>query len=46
MNNMMTCKYFTYRDRHSEEPLPDLVWCREPFLEELNDIEALNDIKN
>ena len=29
-----------------EERLPDVVWCREPFFEELNEIEALNDIRN
>ena len=22
------------------------MWCREPFMEELNEIEALNDIEN
>ena len=29
-----------------EERQPDKMWCREPFMEELNEIEALNDIKN
>ena len=28
----------------TDEHLPDLIWCREPFFEELNEIEALNDI--
>ena len=30
----------------TDEHLPDLIWCREPFFEELNEIEALNDIPN
>ena len=30
----------------TDEHLPDLMWCREPFFEELNEIEALNDIPN
>ena len=34
-----------YSNEESEERLPDMMWCREPFMEELNDIEALNDIK-
>ena len=38
--------FLTYSDQPTEECLPDIEWCREPFLEELNDIEALNDIKN
>ena len=29
-----------------EERLPDVMWCRDPFMEELNEIEALNDINN
>ena len=32
-------------NEESEERLPDIMRCREPFMEELNDIEALNDIK-
>ena len=28
-----------------EERLPNIMWCREPFFEELNEIEALNDIE-
>ena len=34
-----------YSNEESEERLPDIMWCHEPFMEELNDIEALNDIK-
>ena len=30
----------------TDERLPDIMWCREPFFEELNEIEALNDIPN
>ena len=43
---MMTLLYtfLTCSNEPSEELLP--VWCREPFFEELNDIEALNDIPN
>ena len=41
------CVYiFTYSSQHSNEHLPDIVWCREPFFEELNYIEAFNDINN
>ena len=32
--------------RQSEECLPDITWCREPFLEQLHYIEAFNDIEN
>ena len=28
----------------TDERLPDIMWCREPFMEELTEIEALNDI--
>ena len=37
----LTCS----RER-SEERLPDIMWCREPFMEELSEIEAFNDIRN
>ena len=30
----------------TDERLPDIMWCQEPFFEELNEIEALNDIPN
>ena len=36
----------TYSNEQPEEHQPDKMWCREPFMEELNEIEALNDIKN
>ena len=34
------------RRTSTDEHLPDIIWCREPFFEELNEIEALNDIPN
>ena len=34
-----------YSNEQSEERLPDIMWCRDPFMENLNEIEALNDIK-
>jgi len=37
---------FYANSNQPEERLPDIIWCREPFLEELNEIEALNDIRN
>ena len=41
------CKVFyalhVYSNDQSEE---HLEWCREPFMEALNEIEALNDIRN
>ena len=41
------CIFFNvYTSEQSEEHLPDIMWCREPFLENLNEIEALNDIKS
>ena len=41
------CVYvFTCSSQRSNERLPGIVWCREPFFEELNYIEALNDINN
>jgi len=38
--------FLVFSDQQSEEHLPDIEWCREPFLEELNYIETFNDIKN
>ena len=32
-----------FRNR-CDEPLPDLIWCREPFLEEMKEISDLKDI--
>ena len=29
-----------------KEHIPDIMWCRDSFMEELNEIEALNDINN
>ena len=29
-----------------EERLPNIMWCRDSFMEELNEIEELNDINN
>ena len=47
-NNMYDDVYssLTCSNEHTEECLPDIMWCREPFMEELNEIEALNDISN
>ena len=25
-----------------EEQLPDIMWCRDPFMEQLNEIEAMD----
>ena len=38
--------YSSDHESDHEEHLPDIMWCREPFMEELNEIEALNDIRN
>jgi len=38
--------FITCSNQPTEERLPDIIWCREPFLEELNEIEAFNDIRN
>ena len=32
---------FTYSTQ-SDERLPDMMWCREPFLEVMKDIDDLN----
>ena len=29
-----------------EECPSDIMWCREPFLDDLNEIEGYNDIRN
>ena len=42
----MYCIFLTCSDHQAEEHTPDIMWCREPFMEELNEIEALNDINN
>ena len=31
--------YFLFIHSSSDERLPDIVWCREPFMEVLNEIE-------
>ena len=43
-NNILAIIFFKFSDQ-SEERLPDKIWCREPFLDELNEIEDLNDIQ-
>ena len=35
-----------YSNDQSEEHLPNIMWCRDTFMENLNEIEALNDTKN
>ena len=41
------CTLFTCsNEQQSEERQPDIMWCRDPFMEQLNEIEALNDIRN
>ena len=35
----------TCSNQQREERLQDIMWCRDPFMEELTEIEALNDIK-
>ena len=32
---------FTCRNRSSDR-LPDIIWCREPFFEVMNEIEDMN----
>ena len=29
-----------------EQHLPDIKWCRDPFMEQLNEIEAMDGIKH
>ena len=29
-----------------EEYLPDITWCRDPFIEQLHEIEAMDGIKH
>ena len=41
---MIVNSSLTISNEQSEEHLPDIMWCREPFMEELTEIEALNDI--
>ena len=38
--------FLTCSRERSEERLPDIMWCHEPFMEELSEIEAFNDIRN
>ena len=39
-------KFLLYSSQQSEEHLPNIMWCRDSFMEALNEIEALNDAKN
>ena len=41
---MLLYVFLTCSNPEPEEHLPNIMWCREPFFEELNEIEALNDI--
>ena len=34
---------FNKHSRQSDGRLPDIIWCREPFFEDLNQIEDIND---
>ena len=48
---MITCSNEPPPDQSSNEPseeecLPDIIWCRDPFMEQLNEIEAMDGIKN
>ena len=42
---MLLYVFLTCSNPEPEERLPNIIWCREPFFEELNEIEALNDIE-
>ena len=33
---------FACSNQHDNEHLPDIVWCRDPFMEALNEIEDIN----
>ena len=36
------CMFTVYtRSNRTDEHLPDLMWCREPFMEALNEIEDI-----
>ena len=35
-------KYLSHYSNRSDERLPDIMWCREPFMEVLNEIEDIN----
>ena len=35
---MLSC----YCSRPTDERLPDIMWCRDPFMEALNEIEDIN----
>ena len=39
----LTCSN-TLRTR--EEQLPDIMWCRDPFIEQLNEIEEMDGARN
>ena len=45
VNKSMHCSYMfilrTYSNR-TDEHLPDIMWCRDPFMEALNEIEDIN----
>ena len=40
------CILYTCSNEASEEQPPDTMWHRDSFIDQLNEIEALNDIKN
>ena len=33
---------FACSNQHDDERLPDIMWCRDPFMEALNEIEDIN----
>jgi len=34
---------YLYFRNQCDEPLPDIIWCREPFLEEMKNIPDIKD---
>ena len=51
MYTFLTCSNESLSDQTSNEPseeerLPEITWCRDPFIEQLNEIEAMDGIKH
>ena len=51
MYTFLTCSNEPPSDQSSNEPseeerLPEITWCRDPFIEQLNEIEAMDGIKH
>ena len=42
INYLLCISIISICSNHTDEPPPDIMWCRDPFMEILNEIEDLD----